>query len=634
LDIENPEGMTHIAAGGLWSVDDVVFLQEPLTGGFWGKITAKTNMTTYWRLTVQNATPIGTGVFPSDTIFLHFSEAGGGKPIGEIYSTFYAPAPGNTGSLDVKDPVGLSHADAGALWVVNDTALIQSSTAGEFWGRVTAKTDMSTYWRITVLNIAPAINPGAPVAHYSSTGDAKLTGKTLTVFPVPTVGNTGPLNIEDPAGMSHADAGNLWVVNDQVRLSKPLSVDVIGTVTAKTDMTTYWRVTVQNISSSVSGTFPAGAAVLNYGQNGQGLVRITADANDNPYISIATHNGSPWGGMTERVRLGNLAGISGASGYGLWTNNGYFTGTVNANAGNIAGWTITSGHLYAGYGSYQAGLQPASYPFYAGSDTPGSAPFRVTQNGVLTATSGTVGGWTLAETKLYWENPASYQGIGMATYNDASGFAFWAGDHRPDYAEFRVSNNGAMWASSGNIAGWTIASGHLYSGTGSNRTGLQPASYPFYAGSETPAAAPFSVTQAGALTATNVNIVSGGGNVTLDSNGLRLAYAATSTAYVSWYSSSTLKAYIGSYVDGTTNLLRVNVQSSGRFEVTGAAEVNLSGTTQVANLRTNGGLGFFTTSGSGASKQTVTGSRGGNAALASLLTALSAYGLITDSTTA
>ena len=35
----------------------------------------------------------------------------------------------------------------------------------------------------------------------------------------------------------------------------------------------------------------------------------------------------------------------------------------------------------------------------------------------------------------------------------------------------------------------------------------------------------------------------------------------------------------------------------------------------------------------GAAKQTVTGSKGGNAALASLMTALAAYGLVTDTTT-
>lgn len=49
-------------------------------------------------------------------------------------------------------------------------------------------------------------------------------------------------------------------------------------------------------------------------------------------------------------------------------------------------------------------------------------------------------------------------------------------------------------------------------------------------------------------------------------------------------------------------------------------------------VQLNGGVGFNGTS--PIAKPTVTGSRGGNAALASLLTALANYGLITDSTTA
>lgn len=57
------------------------------------------------------------------------------------------------------------------------------------------------------------------------------------------------------------------------------------------------------------------------------------------------------------------------------------------------------------------------------------------------------------------------------------------------------------------------------------------------------------------------------------------------------------------------------------MEITGAS----------GNLRVKGAVGF---NGSAAlAKPTITGSRGGNAALASLLTALASYGLITDSTT-
>ncbi len=48
--------------------------------------------------------------------------------------------------------------------------------------------------------------------------------------------------------------------------------------------------------------------------------------------------------------------------------------------------------------------------------------------------------------------------------------------------------------------------------------------------------------------------------------------------------------------------------------------------------KSGGTVGFY--AGAGAAKQTVTGSRGGNAALASLLSALAAYGLVTDSSSA
>lgn len=60
-------------------------------------------------------------------------------------------------------------------------------------------------------------------------------------------------------------------------------------------------------------------------------------------------------------------------------------------------------------------------------------------------------------------------------------------------------------------------------------------------------------------------------------------------------------------------------QANGAFTVLGAFE-------------TEGNLGFYGTT--PIAKPTVTGSRGGNAALASLLTALASLGLIVDNTTA
>lgn len=57
--------------------------------------------------------------------------------------------------------------------------------------------------------------------------------------------------------------------------------------------------------------------------------------------------------------------------------------------------------------------------------------------------------------------------------------------------------SGVITARGGLLGGWTIATDNLYAGSGANRVGMAPGSYPFYAGSETPANANFYVTDAG-----------------------------------------------------------------------------------------------------------------------------------------
>ena len=73
-------------------------------------------------------------------------------------------------------------------------------------------------------------------------------------------------------------------------------------------------------------------------------------------------------------------------------------GVITALSGAIGGWTIDTGHLYSGSGTGRVGLRPADYPFYAGSETPGSAPFRVTPEGVMTARSGVLGALDIDDT--------------------------------------------------------------------------------------------------------------------------------------------------------------------------------------------------------------------------------------------
>lgn len=71
-----------------------------------------------------------------------------------------------------------------------------------------------------------------------------------------------------------------------------------------------------------------------------------------------------------------------------------------------------------------------------------------------------------------------------------------------------------------------------------------------------------------------------------------------------------------------------NVSQIVRGKGTGGVKIQDGGSANKFEVNTTG-IGFF--AGTPTAKQTVTGSRGGNAALQSLLTALAAYGLITDS---
>lgn len=89
---------------------------------------------------------------------------------------------------------------------------------------------------------------------------------------------------------------------------------------------------------------------------------------------------------------------SGASGWAIFPdgsaefNDVEVRGTVYAQEGEIGGWTIATGHLYAGAAAARCGLKPGEYPFYAGSETPSTAPFRVNPQGEVWATNAHVTG--------------------------------------------------------------------------------------------------------------------------------------------------------------------------------------------------------------------------------------------------
>jgi len=204
-------------------------------------------------------------------------------------------------------------------------------------------------------------------------------------------------------------------------------------------------------------------------------------------------------------------------------------GNIGASAGVIGGWNITSASLYAGTGASTVGLAlPSSstdIAIWAGSAIKTGAPFRVAANGAASMsnayvagsiifTAGYVGNWTVDSTSLYNASVGFYAPNSPAVTE----IAIFAGSSVASRATapFRVSYNGGasmtsayvsgtVIASTGSIGGWSLAADRLTAGTGATEVAMSTGATSFWAGS-TSGAAPFRVTNTGALTSTSGQI--------------------------------------------------------------------------------------------------------------------------------
>lgn len=133
------------------------------------------------------------------------------------------------------------------------------------------------------------------------------------------------------------------------------------------------------------------------------------------------------------------------------------TQSLTATVGAVGGWSLGATSLTSGSGATRVGLDSggANPAIYAGSETPGSAPFRVTGAGAMTATSGSIAGWTINSTTLSRGSGAST--VGMTT---SGSVAFFAGNATPASAPFRVSTDGSLVATNATITG-TLAAGSV-----------------------------------------------------------------------------------------------------------------------------------------------------------------------------
>jgi len=213
---------------------------------------------------------------------------------------------------------------------------------------------------------------------------------------------------------------------------------------------------------------------INVGTNSSGNANITiAGGTTSPYISIgqSTKGYNQTGAWIGSDGTNGKLSLKSASNSLLWdgtnltiTGGGTFSGALSAASGTFTG-ALSGGTISIGSGN--SIFKADSDGIYLGNATFASAPFRVTPAGVLTTTSGTIGGWTIGSSTLTG---------GAATLNSSGAISIGSGNNI-----FKADSNG------------------------------------IYVGNATFADAPFRVSQAGAVTATNLTLT--GGSLTIGSGG-------------------------------------------------------------------------------------------------------------------
>lgn len=245
-------------------------------------------------------------------------------------------------------------------------------------------------------------------------------------------------------------------------------------------------------ASDSNPAWTKGTAVTSIGRGSgstTGFLLLDASSTNSPYLDIYSRNSTTYDDIDLKVRIGNLEGIvdtdvglNGTATYGIYTTSGYFKGTVVSSVGKIGGWTLDTYEIKDTAGNTGMSCNVTGgddVRFWAGHATPGSAPFRVTEAGALTATnatitgaitatsgsftgavtatSGTVGGFTVNSTD------GLYSGTGATRVQMKPGVGIWTGATAQADALNYLNVDGSGWLADGEIS-WT-SGGNLRLGT-------------------------------------------------------------------------------------------------------------------------------------------------------------------------
>tara|TARA_R100000315_G_C5235616_1_gene147592 strand:- start:3136 stop:5769 length:2634 start_codon:yes stop_codon:yes gene_type:complete len=300
--------------------------------------------------------------------------------------------------------------------------------------------------------------------------------------------------------------------------------------------------------------------------NRDGVIYITSDDTNSPFMEIfeSINSYSEWTTAVPKVRLGKLAGITydGSSltgeGFGLYSENVFLTGKIIATSGKIGGVNLAADKIYVGTGTANndntgfylddSGVLSLKDKFYwngssltlEGAVTATSGSFT----GTVTAGAGTIANWTIGTHTLTSSSgnvildqtnqritlgaKRSLTDSNDGVYLHTTGLAIGADE------VFKVTSAGELTATSGTFTGSITGATGTFGGTltiGSGTSTIKASTDGLQVGHGTFGSAPFRVTPAGVVTATNIVLTAASGSTF--NNGTISGFTAGSSGFSS-----------------------------------------------------------------------------------------------------
>lgn len=268
-------------------------------------------------------------------------------------------------------------------------------------------------------------------------------------------------------------ATNIWYADRITGSETAPSIHVKTTITTST-ATKQFRVFLQSKGYYFEGTTKIRNLSVRRMYGGTLIVDGSITADKIATDAIKSRNYISSGGTQGSfLNLGDGSftspNLSWDSNGNLIAKNANLSGEITATNGSIAGWTIISNKMYTtGSGKYTGiGKYGSAYAFWAGAtsnDNGNSAVFKVGHTGKLTATDADITGTITATNGKIGRYDITSTYLMTNSGSNASGIggnqAFWAGAEDSNSAPFRVGYDGVLWAENAAIRG-SIETGNL-----------------------------------------------------------------------------------------------------------------------------------------------------------------------------